>query len=117
MDVLWRAKLPLSVADVRKRLKSGNEHLSYSTVKAVLNNLAGKGHVLKTNAGKSNVFVAATTRSSFESQIVSAVLKSLIRAYRKPLIAHFVDELNADKEMLDQLEQMIEQKRASRAAR
>jgi len=111
MEVLWRAKSPLSVAEVRSGLHTRSESLSYSTIKAVLNNLSQKGHVVKRSAGKSNVFAAATTRSEFESLVVSTVLSSLLRSYREPVIAHFVDELNADKEMLDQLERMIDQKR------
>lgn len=35
----------------------------------------------------------------------------LLRSYREPVIAHLVDELDADKEMLDRLERMIEAKR------
>jgi predicted transcriptional regulator len=117
MEVLWRAKTPLSVAEVRPRLPRQDEGLSYSTIKAVLNNLSEKGHVVKRSAGKSNVFAAAKTRSEFESQVVSTVLKSLLRSYREPVIAHFVDELSADRKMLDQLELMIEQKRGARGKR
>lgn len=111
MEVLWRAKAPLSVAEVRPKLKTQGDSLSYSTIKAVLNNLSEKGHVVKRNAGKSNIFAATSTRAEFESQIVSTVLKSLLRSYREPMIAHLVDELDADKEMLDRLERMIEAKR------
>jgi predicted transcriptional regulator len=114
MDVLWQAKAPLSVAEVRSKLRPQGDSLSYSTIKAVLNNLSEKGHVAKCSAGKSNVFAAAKTRSEFESQVVSTVLKSLLRSYREPVIAHFVDALNADKKMLDQLERMIEQKQGRR---
>lgn len=114
MEVLWRAKAPLSVAEVRPGLPRQEDSLSYSTIKAVLNNLSEKGHVVKRSAGRSNVFAPAKTRSEFESQIVSTVLKSLLRSYREPVIAHLVDELNADKKMLDQLERMIEQKKGER---
>lgn len=114
MDVLWRAKSPLAVAEVLSKLQPRGRSLSYSTIKAVLNNLSEKGHVVKRSAGKSNVFAAAKTRSEFESQIVSTVLKSLLRSYREPVITQLVDELNADRKMLDQLERLIEQKKGER---
>lgn len=115
MEVLWKLQEPTSVADVLSALKARGETLSYSTVKAVLNNLVEKGHVTKHSAGKSNVFAASITQSKFESQVVSTVLASLIRSYREPVLAHLVDELGADKKTLDRLEQMIAETRSRRA--
>jgi predicted transcriptional regulator len=112
MEVLWKSKEPVSVADVLASVRSKGENLSYSTIKAVLNNLSEKGYVTKCSAGRNNVFATSTTRAKFESQMVSAVLTSLIRSYREPVLAHLVDELGADAKTLDQLERLIAEKRS-----
>lgn len=113
MNVLWKADTPISVAQVHRGLGKRLPILSYSAIKAVLNNLASKGHVKKRSAGRSNLFTAALSQEDFERQLVSGVLDALIRSYREPVLAHLIDEFASDDETLDQLERLISERRRS----
>jgi predicted transcriptional regulator len=102
---------------VQRALKSKRRDLAYSTVKAILTNLAGKGYLKKRTQGKSNVFAAAISQADFKEQVVTDVLKALARDYRNPLLANLVDRLASDPGTLDDLEKLIARKRAQDAAR
>lgn len=114
MEVLWNSKDSVSVADVLKALSKRKPLLAYSTVKAVLNNLALKGHAKKRSIGRSNVFTPTTTKAAFQKHVVSSVIDSLIHSYREPVLAHLIDELAADANTLDDLERLIAEKRLAR---
>lgn len=114
MDVLWNAKDAVSVSDVLTTLEEDGPELSYSTVKAVLNNLALKGHAKKKSIGRSNIFKPSKTTSAFQQRVVSDVIDSLIHSYREPVLAHLVDELAADEQTLNELERLIAEKRLAR---
>jgi predicted transcriptional regulator len=114
MEVLWNAKDAVSVADVLEALSKRKPLLAYSTVKAVLSNLALKGHAEKRSVRRSNVFIPTTTRATFQKHVVSSVIDSLIHSYREPVLAHLIDELASDDRTLDDLERLIAEKRLAK---
>jgi predicted transcriptional regulator len=112
MDVVWSHKEPVSVGDVHSALRKKGRKLSYSTVKAVLTNLASKGHLRKRSEGRSNSFAAVASKEEFKERVVKQVLDSLIGEHRDPLLAHLVDDLAVDEESLAKLEELLAKKRA-----
>ena len=111
MEVVWSEGEPVSVARVHEVLDRPRKALAYSTIKAVLSNLAAKGYLRKRSRGRSNVFAAVQTRDEFRRRLVTEVLGSLVRDYRNPLLAHLVDELADEPGSLDDLERLIAEKR------
>lgn len=111
MEAVWSESEPVSVGRVQELLGRKRKAPAYSTVKAVLSNLAAKGHLRKRSGGRSNVFVPVRSRDAFREQVVSDVLGSLVRDYRNPFLAHLVDELAAEPGTLEDLERLIAQKR------
>ncbi len=107
MEVVWQGEGPLAVSDVHGALTQAGRPISYSAVKAVLNNLADKGRLAKTREGKATFFAAAKSREAFEAEVVSAVVSSLKRNYGAGVIAQLVDELAVDKETLAEFERVI----------
>ena len=111
MEIVWSEGEPVSVARVQDGLARRRKTLAYSTIKAVLSNLAAKGYLRKRSRGRSNVFAAVQTRDEFRKRLVAEVLGSLVRDYRNPLLSHLVDELADEPGSLDDLERLIAEKR------
>ncbi|HEX3700425.1 MAG TPA: BlaI/MecI/CopY family transcriptional regulator [Phenylobacterium sp.] len=111
MEVVWATGGTVSVPDVHRRLTEAGRAISYSAVKAVLNNLAGKGRLAKTREGKATFFAAAATREEFEAQVVSTVVRSLKRNFGPAVIAQLVDELAVDQATLSEFERVIAQRK------
>ena len=113
MDVIWAAPHErVSVSDVHAALHKKKHNLAYSTVKAVLTNLAAKGYLEKRSEGRSNSFAARESKEQFKERLVKEVLHSLLRDHRDPLLAHLVNDLAVDKQSLATLERLLAKKRA-----
>jgi predicted transcriptional regulator len=112
MEVIWRAGCAVPVPDVHQALVGQGRKISYSAVKAVLNNLATKGRLEKSRAGKVTLFAAAASRDAFEAQVIATVVASLKRNFGRAAIAQLVDELVVDQETLEDLERMVAQRRS-----
>jgi predicted transcriptional regulator len=111
MEIVWAEAEPVSVATVHRALGRRKKPLAYSTVKAVLTNLAGKGLLRKRSEGRSNVFSAVQTREAFRKGVVDEVIGSLVKDYRNPLLAHLVEQVARDRASLDELERLIAERR------
>jgi predicted transcriptional regulator len=112
MEVIWRAGAAVPVPDVHRALVEQGRSISYSAVKAVLNNLATKGRLEKTRAGKGTLFAATASREVFEAQVISSVVASLKRNFGRAAIAQLVEELVVDQESLAEFEAMIAQRKS-----
>jgi predicted transcriptional regulator len=112
MKVIWKKEHPLSVNDVHLALTSRGRSISYSAVKAVLNNLSDKKHVTKTREGKVTFFNAAVSRETFDAHVVSTVVRSLKRNYGSAVIAELVDQLAVDEKAIIEFERLIEQRKS-----
>lgn len=112
MEVVWKAERALAVGDVHRALTKQGREISYSAVKAVLNNLAEKRRVKKTREGKATYFKAATSREAFDAQVVATVVRSLKRNFGSAAIAELVDQLAVDKETISEFERLIAQRKS-----
>jgi predicted transcriptional regulator len=113
VDEIWRREGPLSVPDVHRALTGTGKRISYSAVKAVLNNLAAKGRLTKSRRGRSTFFAAARSREAFEADVVTNVVRSLKRNFGTAVIAQLVDELAVDEESLNEFERVIAQRKSA----
>lgn len=112
MEVVWAGQGAVSVSEVHRVLTEGGRLISYSAVKAVLNNLADKARLLKTRQGKVTYFAAAKSREAFDAQVVSTVVSSLKRNFGPTVIAQLVDELAVDRATLEEFERVIAERKA-----
>ena len=112
MEVIWREHHALSVADVHRALSRRGRTISYSAVKAVLNNLTEKKRLNKSREGKVTFFTAATSREAFEAEVVSSVVRSLKRNFGSTAIAELVDQLAIDEETVAEFERLIAQRKS-----
>jgi len=112
IEVVWAGEGAVAVSDVHRALTEGGRPISYSAVKAVLNNLVDKARLIKTREGKVTYFAAATSREAFDAQVVSTVVSSLKRNFGSTVIAQLVDELAVDQATLEEFERVIAERKA-----
>lgn len=111
MEIVWDSSEPVSVRDVHAALAQRKRELAYSTVKAVLTNLTAKRYVRRIGRGRANYFSASESREKFKEKTVSAVIDSLLKDHREPLIANLVDRAVYDESTLHEMEKLIAKKR------
>ncbi|MBA3677003.1 MAG: BlaI/MecI/CopY family transcriptional regulator [Sphingosinicella sp.] len=112
LDVLWEQGDFFGVPDIHRTLTEKGREISYSAVKAVLNNLADKGWLAKEKRGKVTYFDACKSREEFDALVMTSVIGSLKRNYGTPVIAQFIDQLAVDEETLDEFDRLIKQRKA-----
>lgn len=112
MDALWDAPGDQSVGEVHDRLNTAQRRISYSAVKAVLNNLAAKGHLQKGAIGKATIFRPLKDRDRFQADLVRTVIEALKSDFGQPAIVQLVNALTADEDGLAAFEALIAARRA-----
>jgi predicted transcriptional regulator len=115
MDALWAARKSVTVGDVADALGRRKPTLAYSTIKAVLSNLADKGYLSKRLIGRANSFTAKQSKEEFEREVVGGVVDSLLRDYRNPLLSHLADELADDPKSIAEFERLLAERKRRRA--
>lgn len=112
LDALWSAEGLQGVPQVHAALNREDRAISYSAVKAVLNNLTDKGWLRKEKQGKVTHFEPLQSREEFDATVINSVIGSLKRNFGTPVIAQFVDQLAVDAETIEEFERLIAARKA-----
>lgn len=117
MEVLWRRGAS-TVRDVLNVLVTeGGAEIAYTTVMTVMRNLADKGLLESTQAGRAHVYTPSMTHGEFVRNQVRAVLNTLLDSFTEPTLSYFVERLSAgDAAQLAELERLIAAERRPPAA-
>ena len=107
LEILCQKESLTAVPEVHSTLAGSGRQISYSAVKAVLNNLTEKGWLRKDRQGKVTCFAPLKSREEFDSLVMSSVIGSLKRNFGAPVIAQFVDQLAVDAEAIEEFERLI----------
>lgn len=97
---LWDAPEPLSVRDIVSKLKGRRR--AYTTVMTVLTRLYEKGLVERVLSGKAYLYRASGTPAEMEARRIQDLLAA--SEDPKAVLAHFVEELAKDPELLRTLD-------------
>lgn len=106
MEALWALGKPSSVSEVADLIRLDRE-ISYSAIKAVLNNLTDKKHCKKAAVNRKSVFEPVLTRNQFEEMVLTSVVRSLKENFGGAALAHLVAEFGSDEEDLEHFERLI----------
>ena len=109
IEVLW-AEPGLTVVDVEERLRRRRE-IAHTTVLTTLDRMHRKGYLTREKQGRAFVYSPAYSRQEFEQRMAQEVLGALIGTFAEPALSTFVDLVAEDAGALDQLEQLIREKR------
>ena len=117
LDALWARDAAQSVRD----LQSEFDGVAYTTLMTTLDRLHRKGLLDREKAGRAFVYRPRYTRDVLRSQLANEALQAVFgdRASElTPILSFFVESVSReDREALDALERLIEERRASRDAK
>lgn len=113
LGVLWTFGYPVPVSGALAVFEAAGRRPAHSTIKAILNNLTGKGVLRKTRDGRANLFSPLHTKAEFETAIVDTIVSSLLPQYRKAAFVHFVNHLARDAASLAEFQRLLADRRAS----
>ncbi len=109
MELLWREPHQ-TVTEVEERLQRGRE-IAHTTVLTTLDRMHRKGYLTREKQGKAFVYAPRYTREEFELGVAQEVLGALLQQFTEPALSAFVELVSEDAGTLDQLEEMIREKR------
>lgn len=109
MELLWREP-GLTVNQVEERLRQRRQ-IAHTTVLTTLDRMHRKGYLTREKNGKAFVYSPRYTREEFERGLAQEVLGALLSQFTQPAISAFIDLIGKDASKLDQLEEMIREKR------
>jgi len=109
MDALWTAERPLLVRDVVEALRP-ERALAYTTVMTVLDNLHGKGWLIRERDGRAWRYAPTVSRPAYTAELMNAALAT--SSDRAGALARFVERIDADD--ADALAAALEQALAER---
>jgi predicted transcriptional regulator len=113
MECVWDLG-SASVKDVHQRLL-GRQPIAYTTVMTVMSRLATKGYLTSRPCGRAYIYEATADKAAFCTNTVREFLSSMLEDSDRRILANFVDSLTEnDRDSLDLLAQIVEDKRRER---
>lgn len=112
LEEIWRR----GETRVRDIFVSFNEQVAYTTVMTTLDRLYKKKLLSRRKDGRAFIYSALVTRDEFEQGIAEDVIDGLLgrgASAVEPVLACIVDAVSEhDRELLDELDRLIKEKRA-----
>jgi predicted transcriptional regulator len=115
MEIVWRSP-SVFVRDVQKQLSRPS---AYTTVMTTLDRLFKKGFVARTRKGRGFLYSAAYTREQVEAAVAAGLLTGFLGESNRarPVLSNLVDVVaDQDTALLDELEELVRQKRNNMSA-
>jgi len=117
MEIVWRCD-GVNTRDVRARIPRA---VAYTTVMTTLDRLFKKGLLHREREGRAFVYRAALSQQDMEHAIATGLLRGLLdvdAGRSRPLLSNLVETIgDRDSALLDELEEMVRQKRRQRDER
>jgi predicted transcriptional regulator len=117
MEIVWRSD-GVNTRDVRARIPRA---VAYTTVMTTLDRLFKKGLLHRERDGRAFVYRAALSQQDMEQAIATGLLRGLLdvdAGRSRPLLSNLVETIgDRDSALLDELEEMVRQKRRQRDER
>jgi len=103
---LW-TRGAMAARDVYAALPEGHGW-AYKTVKTLLSRLVAKGAVEYEQVGNSYLYRPVYTREQMTRKEVKGFVDRVLEGSLMPLLAHFIEERDLEKEELEQLTRLVE---------
>lgn len=115
MEPIWAAGT-CTAAEVIKQLRATRDW-NHSTVRTLLARLVEKGALAYDVAGSRYIYRAAVSRQRCVRQEGRSFLEKAFAGDVAALVAHFVADASLDKDQIEQLRQLLAQKKNSKEKR
>jgi predicted transcriptional regulator len=110
MDIVWQHE-SVSVKDVHAEMP---RRVAYTTVMTTMDRLYKKGLLGRERDGRAFRYRAAYTREEMERVVAGGLLRALldVGGAARPMLSNLVDAIGErDRALLDELEQLVREKR------
>jgi len=113
LETAWKLKK----ANVRDFVDRFDNELAYTTIMTTLDRLYKKGYLDRELNGRAFVYSARVTHEEMQigilGDVITGLLDSATKSFR-PVLASIVDSVGAkDRKLLDELERLVKEKKAS----
>ncbi len=108
MKVVWD-KCSCTAKDVLGALDPDKKH-AYTTIGTILHRLRQKGLLTRSRRGKAFLYTPTISQEEFTERITRDVLVGLLKDEERPILSTFVDLLSDNKELLEELKDLLKRK-------
>lgn len=115
MKVIWDGG-PLAARDLFALLPN-ESNWAYKTVKTLLSRLVAKGALDYEQIGNSYLYRAAVAREKMTRREMRGLFGRVMGAALSPVLANFIEEAELSDEDIEQLQQLLDEKRRETSAK
>lgn len=108
MKVVWD-QCSCSAQDVLVALEPDRRY-AYTTIQTILNRLRQKGLLTRKRQGRFSLYKPTISQEEFTERITRDILAGLLKDEERPIVSTFVDLLSHDKELLEELKDLLKRK-------
>ncbi len=113
MEVVW-TRAPVTAREVCDRM-TGEEERAYTTIMTTLDRLHRKGLLVREKEGLAWRYTPALDKAGFEKALADGLVADLLQTHGRVALSAFVDAAaEVDEGLLEQLSQLIAQRRKGR---
>jgi len=109
MKIIWR-RGSATVRDVYEELLE-HRKVAYTTVMTMMGILEQKGRLKKSEDGRAFVYRPAEPQGKVVGSMVQEFVKRVFNGSAKPLLVHLVENLDVDKDQLDEISDLLREKK------
>ena len=104
MEILWSAKRPMTVREVRDRANARRtDPLAYTTVMTVMSRLGEKGILARRREGRGYAYEPTA------ADVAAIAVRQVVRDFGDTAVAHFVEEARVDPVMRARLKRLLDE--------
>lgn len=110
MKIIWRRRGGTTVRDVYEELLEQRK-VAYTTVMTMMGILEQKGRLKKSEDGRAFVYSPVESQGKVVGSMVQDFVKRVFNGSAKPLLVHLVENLDVDKDQLDEISELLREKK------
>ena len=109
MKIIWRHG-SATVRDVYEELLERRK-VAYTTVMTMMGILEQKGRLKKSEDGRAFIYRPVEPQGKVVGSMVQDFVKRVFNGSAKPLLVHLVENLDVDKDQLDEISELLREKK------
>jgi BlaI family transcriptional regulator, penicillinase repressor len=109
MKIIWKHG-SATVRDVYEDLLQRRK-VAYTTVMTMMGILEQKGRLKKSEDGRAFVYRPVESQRKVVGSMVQEFVKRVFNGSAKPLLVHLVEDMDVDKDQIDEISELLHQKK------
>ena len=109
MKILWNRGRS-TVREVYEELLTRRK-IAYTTVMTMMGTLEQKGHLRKSEQGRAYLYAQVEPQTKVVGSMVQEFVKRVFNGSSRPLLVHLVETLEGDADQLEEIRQLLREKK------